>query len=93
MDLEISPGELAHAGAELALCSTRLEDAGLTFGRTVQGSIDGLGMQATAATLAAAGATEHAVGELALDIRRLAHALQALAAHYPRVDRGAMPPR
>jgi hypothetical protein len=91
MELAIRPAELHAAAVALAACAARLDDAALTFARSVQADLPELGMKALAASARGVSATEQAVQVLGSDIHRLSLALQGLAQHYPRVDETAVP--
>lgn len=93
MELAIQPEDLHAAAAALSACSSRLEDAELSFSRTAHHNAADLGLKATATAWQAITATDHAVQTLHTDIAALARALDALAQHYPQVDRSAVTPR
>jgi hypothetical protein len=93
MELAIHPEDLRAAATALSACASRLEDAAVGFDRTARHHIRDLGFKAMVAAAGALNATDHAVQTLHTDIAALAHALDALAQHYPQVDRTAIPPR
>jgi hypothetical protein len=93
MELAIRPDHLYAAAAALDACGARLDTASLTFAREATAALPKVGANAAEAAGRGLVAAEHAVELLSADIARLAHALAALAHHYPRVDATAMPPR
>jgi hypothetical protein len=93
MELAIRPEDLHAAAVALLGCSARLDDAERAFARRARIDVPGLGVRAESAGLRGAAATEHAADILSGDLRRLAHALAALAHHYPQVDSTAVPTR
>jgi hypothetical protein len=93
MELTIRPEDLQAASAALADCRARLEDAALTFARRAQADLPDIGADTADATNRAVVAAERGVQVIGDDIHRLATALAALAVHYQRVDRTAVPRR
>jgi hypothetical protein len=93
MKLAIRPEELRAAALALSTCATRLDDHALTFARHATHDAPSLGTKAFPAAIRGIQAAEHAVAVLAADIGALARALDLLAAHYPQVDRSAVPDR
>jgi hypothetical protein len=93
MELEVRPDDLQAAALALLACSARLDDAALTFARRAQQDLPAIGVKAAIAASHGTAASERAVQILSTDVSRLAHALAGLAAHYPRVDAGAVPHR
>jgi hypothetical protein len=93
MKLAIRPEELHAAALALSTCATRLDEHALTFARHAIHDAPALGMKTLPAAIHGIQATEHPLSVLAADISALARALDVLAAHYPSVDRSAVPPR
>jgi hypothetical protein len=90
MDLAIRPEDLYAASVALSACSSRLDDAALTFARSAQADVPEIGVKAAEAVGHGVIAAEHAIQVISTDIDKLAHALAALAQFYPRVDAAAV---
>ncbi|MBV9486754.1 MAG: hypothetical protein JO246_11930 [Frankiaceae bacterium] len=93
MELRIRPDDLRAAAVALSAAARRLELATLDFEHVAVANAVDLGMRTFGVTTRGITATSHAVGAVAIDVRRLAQALAALAEHYPAVDDAAIPPR
>jgi hypothetical protein len=93
MELRIHPEELRAAAAALIATATQLEVAAHDFERVAAPNAVDLGLRSMEVASRGITATCRASGAFAIDLRRLAHALAALADHYPRVDNTALPPR
>jgi hypothetical protein len=93
MELAVRPDDLHAAAFALLSCSARLDDAALGFARSVQPDLREIGIKAAITAGEGVVATERATAVLSTDVNQLAHALAALAHHYPRVDATAVPHR
>jgi hypothetical protein len=90
MELAIRPDDLFAASVALSACSSRLDDAALSFARAAQIDVPSVGVKAAHAVDRGVIAAEAAMRVVGLDIERLATALAALAHHYPQVDTTAV---
>lgn len=90
MELAIRPDDLYAASVALSACSSRLDDAALSFARAAQIDVPSVGVKAADAVDRGVVAAEAAMQVVSLDVERLANALAALAHLYPRVDNTAV---
>jgi phosphate uptake regulator len=93
MELAIRPEDLYAASVALASCGARLDDAAVTFARQAVSDLPRVGAEASDAARRGIIAADRAAQIISTDIGRLAHALAALARHYPQVDTTAVGPR